>query len=55
MMVEPMFMIVKNLGLFLVAVNPTDVLQTTEQLGPYWTILNHIELYQTILNHTEPY
>ena len=43
MMVDPMFMIVKNVRLFLTAVTPTAVAPTADQFGPYWTILNHIK------------
>ena len=43
MMVDPMFMIVQNLGLFLTAVTPTAVAPTADQFGPYWTILNQLE------------
>ena len=43
MMVDPMFMIVQNLKLFLAAVTPTAVAPTADQFGPYWTILKYIE------------
>ena len=43
MVVDPMFMIVKNLRFFLTAVTQTAVALTADQFGPYWTILNHIE------------
>ena len=44
-MVDPMFMIVQNLRLFLTAVTPTAVAPTADQFRLYSTILNHIEPY----------
>ena len=37
-MLDPMIMIVQNLGLFLTAVTPTTVAPTANHFGPYWTI-----------------
>ena len=53
MMIDPMFMIVQNLGLFLTAVTLTIVAPTTDQYGLYWTILNYNKPNKTILNHLE--
>ena len=54
MMVDPMFMIIQILRLFLTAVTPTAVTPIADHFGPYWTILNHIEPQWTSLNHSEP-
>ena len=61
MMVDPFFMIVYNLRLFLTTVTPTTITPTAviiwnnsywilTLLEPYWKLLDHLEPFWTILN-----